>query len=291
MTTNLDQGASLCLSSPSSADGGQSGRSPVGDPGRQTGLVAAADSPSRPRVVVSVVATADGRVALNRAERLLDEAVNRRWSGAWPADAAQLVAARSAAIERRHHPTVVLEGSGTFVGDHEEPPPLPSTTAPAAELRTDFLPFRTPRWFVVVDGRGRMRWTRKGDAETSLLVLVCGSTPLPYLAYLRAERIPYLVAGTARVDLAAALGRLRSELGAGCVVSQAGGGLNGALLRAGLVDELHVVTIPALVGGLGTPSVVDGPPLALGEAPVRLRTVDVVVGDHGTVWAHYEVSG
>jgi 2,5-diamino-6-(ribosylamino)-4(3H)-pyrimidinone 5'-phosphate reductase len=41
-------------------------------------------------------------------------------------------------------------------------------------------------------------------------------------------------------------------LGARCVVSHAGGDLNGALLRAGLVDELHVVTVPALVDGLGT---------------------------------------
>ncbi|WNV86344.1 RibD family protein [Umezawaea sp. Da 62-37] len=250
-----------------------------------------ADRSARPRVVVSVIATADGRVALNRAERLLDEDANRRWRGAWPSDTADLLSARSAAIDQRHHPTVVLEGSGTFVADDEEPPPLPSTTATAAELRTDFLPFRTPRWFVVVDGRGRVRWTHKGDAETSLLVLTCGSTPLPYLAHLRRERIPYLVAGAERVDLEAALVALRSDLGAECVVSEAGGGLNGALLRAGLVDELHVVTVPVLVGGLGTPSVVDGPPLDVGASPVRLTSVGVEVGADGSIWAHYEVSG
>ena len=60
-------------------------------------------------------------------------------------------------------------------------------------------------------------------------------------------------------------------------------------LRAGLVDELHVVTVPALVGGLGTPSVTDGPPLGADAGPVPLRTVDVQVGPNGTVWAHYEV--
>ena len=129
----------------------------------------------------------------------------------------------------------------------------------------------------------------QGDETTSLLVIASRSTPLPYLAYLRQERIPYLLAGSRRVDLTSALAKMRTQLGTRCLVSEAGGGLNGALLRAGLVDELHIITVPALIGGLGTPSVMDGPPLGTGSFPVPLRTVDVQVGAHGTVWAHYEV--
>jgi 2,5-diamino-6-(ribosylamino)-4(3H)-pyrimidinone 5'-phosphate reductase len=241
----------------------------------------------RPRVVVSVTASVDGRVALSRAERLLDEEAGRRWQAGWPGDAVEMVAERSAAIEERYGPTVVLEGSGTFVGDDDGPLELDGTVTPAEESWVDFLPHRTPRWFAVVDGRGRIGWSHKGDSETSLLVVVCRSTPTAYLAHLRGERIPYLVAGVDRVDLRVALGKFREELGAECVVSHAGGGLNGALLRAGLVDEVHVV--PVLVGGLGTPSVVDGVPLGVGSAPVRLRVVDVKVGAQGTVWSHYEV--
>jgi 2,5-diamino-6-(ribosylamino)-4(3H)-pyrimidinone 5'-phosphate reductase len=111
----------------------------------------------RPRVIVSVVATADGRVTLSRAERLLDEDVGRRWREAWPPDVGELLAQRSAAIEERHRPTVVLEGSGTFVSDDSGPVDLPSTDVAASELWTDFVPRDSPRWFVVVDGRGRVR--------------------------------------------------------------------------------------------------------------------------------------
>jgi 2,5-diamino-6-(ribosylamino)-4(3H)-pyrimidinone 5'-phosphate reductase len=46
-------------------------------------------------------------------------------------------------------------------------------------------------------------------------------------------------------------------------VSEAGGRLNGALLRAGLVDGLHIITIPALIGGLATPSIIEGAALDL----------------------------
>lgn len=247
------------------------------------------DGNTRPRVIVSVTATADGRVTLSRMERLLDDGPNLRWKAAWPPDANDLLTRRAAAIEQRHHPTVVLEGSGTFVADDAGSLQLPDTSVPADVLRTDFLPYRSPRWFAVVDARGRVAWTHKGDEETSLLVVASHNTPLPYLVHLRQERIPYLLAGASRVDLASALEKIRTQLGATCLVSQAGGGLNGALLRAGLVDELHIVTVPALIGGLGTPSVMDGPPLGTGSFPVPLRAVDVQVGAHGTIWAHYEV--
>ena len=254
-----------------------------------TDHLAGQDGITRPRVIVSVTATADGRVTLSRMERLLDDGPNLRWKATWPPDAGELLTRRAAAIEQRHHPTVVLEGSGTFVADDAGSLHLPDTSVPADVLWTDFLPCRSPRWFAVVDARGRVAWTHKGDEETSLLVIASRSTPLPYLARLRQERIPYLLAGARRVDLTSALAKIRTQLGVRCLVSEAGGGLNGALLRAGLVDELHIITVPALIGGLGTPSIMDGPPLEPGSLPEQLRVIDVQVGAHGTIWAHYEV--
>ena len=247
------------------------------------------DGITRPRVIVSVTATADGRVTLSRMERLLDEGPNRRWQALWPPDIGELLTRRATAIEQRHHPTVVMEGSGTFVADDAGSLHLPDTSVPADVLWTDFLPHRSTKWFAVVDARGRVAWTHKGDEVTSLLVIASRSTPLPYLAHLRHEGIPYLLAGANRVDLPSALAKIRMQLGAECLVSEAGGGLNGALLRAGLVDELHIITVPALIGGLGTPSIVDGPPLEPGSLPYQLRAIDVQVGAHGTIWAHYEV--
>jgi hypothetical protein len=69
------------------------------------------DGITRPRVIVSVTAAVDGRVTLSRMERLLDDGPNLRWSATWPPDAGDLLTRRAAAIEQRHHPSVVLDRS------------------------------------------------------------------------------------------------------------------------------------------------------------------------------------
>ena len=104
-----------------------------------------------------------------------------------------------------HEPQVQLEGSNSFVS--REAPGADVPPAPAGvDVHSDFLPHDIVtagrRFFAVVDSRGRVRWTRKiGEHEEHLVILVSEVTPPAYLAFLRKEAIPYLVAGTDRVDL------------------------------------------------------------------------------------------
>ena len=51
------------------------------------------------------------------------------------------------------------------------------------------------------------------------------------------------------MDLAAALEELNTRYGVTTIRVDSGGALNGALLRAGLVDEVSVLHAPVLVGG------------------------------------------
>jgi 2,5-diamino-6-(ribosylamino)-4(3H)-pyrimidinone 5'-phosphate reductase len=250
---------------------------------------------SKPRIVTCSTASLDGRIAVSPEVLLLwgDE----RWS------ALSGSSDMFAWLKEAHQPQATLEGSGSFVRETDEPTPLPPFAGKAAILYHDFLPEAVVQrpghrgWFTVVDGRGRVRdWIKEGDvfgeayAGWHLLVLVTHHTPPAYLAYLRCESIPYLVAGQERVDLALALEKLGDRLGVTSLLSTAGGKLNGALLRAGLVDEVNVEFLPAVIGGFHTPALFDAPDLRPGEWPVRLTLLSSQVYDDGRVWLRYEVA-
>ena len=243
-----------------------------------------------PRVVVSAQMSLDGRITLRRDALLMAEEPARAWAALRPPSAAAVEQARTDQIEALYRPGALLEGSGSLVAGSASPPAgLPPPGEPIDHA--DHLPSRPAgrKWFTVVDGRGRVRWTMTSNGEYDLLVLACRATPAAYLAYLRRERIAYLIAGEERVDLGAALRRMRSVLGVACVISTAGGGLNGALLRAGLVDEIQVVVYPAVIGGHDTPTLFDGPPLPEGALPSRLRLLATHAETDGTLWLRYQV--
>lgn len=234
---------------------------------------------SRPWVVVHNQASLDGRISIAPNVLLLHG--DERWASL--SDGADPYAR----LMREYAPDAVLEGSGSFVAEGEG---LPShVTVPrdhAATLHHDFLPERVVDrlghrgWFVVVDGRGRVRWQFKEYpspdwAGWHLLVLACARTPAGYLEYLRDEGIPYVVAGDEHVDLAATLERLGERLAVRRILATGGGRLHGALLRAGLVDEVDLELAPVLIGGDTTPTLFDGRPMRPDEWPVRLEITDL----------------
>jgi riboflavin biosynthesis pyrimidine reductase len=247
------------------------------------------------KVIICTTASVDGRIAISPHVLLL-----------WGDERWQAIAGSSDFFEwlkYTHKPQATLEGSGSFVREADEPAPLPPFEGDLEQVYEDFVPEAVVQrpghrgWFIVVDGRGRIRdWIKDGAVfgETwqgwHLLVLVARQTPAAYLAYLRREEIPYLVAGQERVDLARALEKLETGLGVARVLSTAGGRLNGALLRAGLVDEINVEFLPAVIGGFDTPSLFDSPALSPEEQPARLDLISARVQADGRVWLRYRVA-
>jgi riboflavin biosynthesis pyrimidine reductase len=243
----------------------------------------------RPRIIVHATASVDGRLTV--APDVLLMSGDQRFLSLVGEDPYQR-------LMREYRPDALLEGSGSFVNRDAGPAELPPADREAVELLGDFLPDavmgRTGHrgWFAVVDGRGRVAWEFKefpGEdwAGWHLLVLVARSTPLPYLAFLRRESIPYLVAGEKRVDLALAVARLGSELGVRRIVATGGSRLSGALLRSGLIDELDLDLLPALIGGEETPMLFGGPPLGPGDQPLRLELVGCSERPDGGIHLRY----
>jgi riboflavin biosynthesis pyrimidine reductase len=247
---------------------------------------------TRPHIIVHATASLDGRLTVAPGVLLLGG--DERFSSLVGEDPYER-------LIREGQPDALLEGSGSFVSRDAGPVPLPPADRQPAELLTDFLPDsvvgRQSRrgWFVIVDGRGRVAWEYKefpGEtwAGWHLLVLAGRSTPLPYLAFLRREAIPYLVAGDGGVDLPLAVRRLGSELGVRTIVATGGSRLSGALLRAGLIDELDLDLLPALIGGEQTPMLFGGPALGPDEQPLRLELVRCIERPGGGLRLSYRVA-
>jgi 2,5-diamino-6-(ribosylamino)-4(3H)-pyrimidinone 5'-phosphate reductase len=101
----------------------------------------------------------------------------------------------------------------------------------------------------VVDGRGRIRrWEalRNAGHWSDVLALHAASTP-PRPA---GRAVAELVVGVERVDLAAALANF-AEQGIRTVRVDSGGSLIGALMGAGLLDEISLLVHPRLAGSHG----------------------------------------
>lgn len=180
----------------------------------------------RPWVALKLAATLDGRIATARGES--------RWITG--------EAARAFAHRLRDSADAVMVGSGTAAADD---PALTVRDADGAVKRT---PIR-----VVVDGAlatpPRLALYRDEQATRTWLVTAHGH-PARALAA-RTARGARAIEAPRRgrhVDLARALEQLA---GAGLtqILVEGGGGLAAALLRAGLVDELHWFAAPSLLGG------------------------------------------
>jgi 2,5-diamino-6-(ribosylamino)-4(3H)-pyrimidinone 5'-phosphate reductase len=180
----------------------------------------------------------------------------------------------------------MLSGSETMLTAYQGMPDA-ETVEPPAELHPLHVPL-----LVVVDSHGRIHcWNRLRSEPywRNAMVLCSHSTPQSYLDELREKHVDFIVAGDERVDLRAALEELNARYGVKVVRVDSGGALNGALLRAGLVDEVSVLIGPCLVGGSSPRSLFVAPDLTAPEGviPLRLTHVERVRGD--VVWLRYEV--
>jgi len=182
----------------------------------------------RPFVALKLAATLDGRIATARGES--------RW----------ITGARARAFVHglRARVDAVVVGSGTALADDPQ----------LAARRGGRVVRRPVR--VLVDSAlqvpPRARLHREPGESWVLCARNAPSGPRAALEAAGVRLLPVTGRG-GRVSLAAALRRLAEE-GLTTLLVEGGGELAAALLRAGLVDELHWFVAPALLGGDGRPA-------------------------------------
>lgn len=99
----------------------------------------------------------------------------------------------------------------------------------------------------VVDGRGWVsRWSvfQQAPYWGRWVALIAEGVPGAHREHLASRNVDILECGSGWVDLGLALRRLADDYGVRRVRVDTGGRLNGALLRAGLADEVHLLVCP-----------------------------------------------
>jgi riboflavin biosynthesis pyrimidine reductase len=135
--------------------------------------------------------------------------------------------------------------------------PYPTSTRESFPSKHWFSRRDAKAYGVVLDAHGKIGWGRSEIGGDPIVVVLSEKASDAHLAGLRGEGVSYIFAGSSELDLALTLDILNRELGVKRLLLEGGGGANGAFLRAGLVDELHLVLCPVVDGAKGAPSVFD----------------------------------
>jgi riboflavin-specific deaminase-like protein len=113
---------------------------------------------------------------------------------------------------------------------------------------------------VIVSGNGSLNPAAEifQHRFSPILVLTTGRASKARLRQLRALADEVKVCGRQEINFREAFCWLRGKWGVKRLLCEGGGGLNDALFRAGLVDELHLTICPKIFGGRNAPTIADG---------------------------------
>jgi 2,5-diamino-6-(ribosylamino)-4(3H)-pyrimidinone 5'-phosphate reductase len=179
---------------------------------------------------------------------------------------------------------------GTTTMDEFDGKKGPLAKAKGRIARTDHVADpRARRFGIGADAKGVLRF-KSGQVEGDhIVLLVTERVSADYLAHLQKAGVSYVFCGARAIDLPVAMEKLRRLFGLKKLMLQGGGRFNGAMLAAGLVDEISQV-IPIADGGVGVSSFFDIPgdaPPRKAAAHLKLRSLKKLPG--GVVWLRYAV--
>ena len=154
--------------------------------------------------------------------------------------------------------------------------------------REDFVaPGEHESFAFALDPRGRLVWDSNEIDGDHVVTILSERVPDDYLASLRERGVSYLLAGSRDVDLPLALDRIGERFGVRTLMLEGGGGINGSLLSAALIDEVSVLVAPVADGRVGTAALFDVEGENATPRRLALETVERRADD--VLWLRYRL--
>jgi 2,5-diamino-6-(ribosylamino)-4(3H)-pyrimidinone 5'-phosphate reductase len=227
----------------------------------------------RPYVICHMCTTIDGRILTERWGRL---------------PAGQTGGELFDTTERKFGIPAWLVGT-TTMREFASPSTVLGSATGLVERRDYLANPRARRFAIGADASGVLRF-RKGDVNGDhVVLLITDRVSDDFLAHLQRAGVSYLFCGRRRIDLRTALQKIRRKLGLEHLLLEGGGTFNGAMLKAGLVDEISQVIVPVVDGGTGIASIFDLPGSTARQAVARLRALSHRTLPGSVHWFRYRV--
>src|SRR5215472_1115021 len=179
---------------------------------------------------------------------------------------------------------------GTTTMDEFDGRKMKLPRAPRGFVRADHVSKpNAKRLAIGADAKGLLRFQENEVGGDHVVLLVTERVSNDYLAHLQAAGVSYLFCGGKEVNLHVALRKLTTIFKLRKLMLQGGGKFNGAMLKAGLVDEISHITVPVGGGGLGVSTFfgISGDAPARAAGTLRLMSHKQMRGS--VIWARYRV--
>jgi riboflavin biosynthesis pyrimidine reductase len=234
----------------------------------------------RPKIICHMVSSVDGRLLVDR------------WTPPAAGIHADIVHRTYDQVASRFDADGWIVGRKSMEGYAKGKARLPGTIPD--DLRAPHFADRRGRDVAVaMDPHGRLHYGRD-DAGGDHIVAVLGEQVTDeYLAELREDGVSYLFAGPDGHDLHRAMDILGDTFGISTLLLEGGGTINGAFLKAGLIDGISLLMYPGIDGLAGVPSIFEygGTDDERPAAGRSLRHLATETLEGGMVWLHYAVEG
>lgn len=147
----------------------------------------------------------------------------------------------------------------------------------------DFIANKKAESFAIaVDAKGKLAWKENNIYGDHLVEVLTEQVSQAYLDYLQQLGISYIFAGKETIDLEFALNKITAHFPIKTLMLEGGGNLNGAMMKAGLVDELSLLVLPLADGTTATSVFETG---AITE--MKLNKVKELA--NGVIWLNYKI--